>query len=49
MLAVVLQQSQMLAESESVTNVVGNSGTGYGGEGNGPARVKENNAWDDEW
>ena len=47
MLAVVLQHTQMLCES--VTKVESDSDVGYNGEGNGPARVKDTNIWDEEW
>ena len=45
-----LQHMQMLCESlTSVQDGNGNTGIGYGGEGTGPARVKDTNVWDEEW
>jgi hypothetical protein len=38
----------LLTESNVVTSTGGNSGIGYGGGGNGPARAGENALWDDE-
>ena len=55
MLAVKLQQTQMLCESDGVTTIDSNAGVGYGGSSNNdPAptpggRVKEQNVWDEEW
>ena len=50
MLAAELQQHQVLASSTpEVTGISGNGGLNLGGEGNGPARVKDHNVWDEDW
>ncbi len=55
MLAVKLQQTQMLCESDAVTTIDSNAGVGYGGGSNNDptptpgGRVKEQNVWDEEW
>ena len=51
MITLALHQAQMLCESVTKVNADGGSTTGilYGGQGSGPARVKETNIWDEEW
>ena len=50
MLMVKLQhRTGILTGSNDVNNVDGNGNLGYGGEGDGPARVKTHNVWDEEW